>query len=59
MNAVSMSILAALGSLSGIVVVLMARVVVLSPGTESIVGVTRDIEAEKEVETSLEETQIR
>ena len=59
MNAVSMSILAALGSRSGILVVLMARVVVLSHGTESIVGDTRDIEAEKEVETSLEETQIR
>ena len=37
----------------------MARVVVLSHGTESIVADIQDIEAEKEVETSLEETQIR
>ena len=59
MNAVSMSVLAALGSLSVILVVLMARVVVLSHGKESIVADIQDIEAEKEVETSLEEPPIR
>jgi hypothetical protein len=59
MNAVGMSLLAALGSLSGLLVVLMVRVVILGHGTESIVGDTRDIEAEKGVETRLEETQVR
>jgi len=59
MNAVSMSLLAALGSLSGILVVLMARVLILGHGTESMVGDIQDVKAEKEVETSLEETPVR
>jgi hypothetical protein len=50
MNAVSMSLLAALGSLSGILVVLMAWVVILGHGTESMVGDIQEVEAEKEVE---------
>jgi len=52
MNAMSMSLLAALGSLSGILVVLMARVVILGHGTESMVGDIKEVEVEKEVETS-------